>query len=306
MVSLVASPLFVSSLLLLSFLLGSTESAYRPVVLWHGMGDSCCNPLSMGHIKKLLEEHLPGVYVYSIEVGDNVIDDSWNSYFMNVNEQIEYVYHKLQNNTNLSKGFNAYGFSQGGQFLRAYIQRFNNPPVYNLISVGGQHQGVYGLPKCLGNDSKICNIVRDMLNKGAYSDDVQPYLAQAEYWHDPLNLEEYLDKCIFMPDINNALTTQNETYKENFISLNRLALVQFTEDTVVQPRESEWFGFYIDGQDKLVQDVQNTSLYLNDTVGLKHLMDNDKVDFIPCKGDHLQFTDAWFITNLIPYANNTL
>jgi palmitoyl-protein thioesterase len=286
----------------------SIESAenYRPIVLWHGMGDTCCYPFSMGKIKKLLEANLPGVYVYSIEVGDNIEDDAFNSYFKNVNEQIEYVCQKLKNNTELANGFNAYGFSQGGQFLRAYIQRCNDPPVYNLISVGGQHQGVYGLPKCPGNDSKMCELVRKLLNGGAYSEFVQPHLVQAEYWHDPLNTKEYLEKCVFLPDINNALPTQNATYKKNFMSLNHLALVQFTEDSVVQPRESEWFGFYIEGQDKLVEDVRNTSLYLNDTIGLKYLMDNNKVDFIPCKGDHLQFTDEWFIENLIPYANNTL
>lgn len=27
-------------------------------------------------------------------------------------------------------------------------------------------------------------------------------LVQAEYWHDPLNEDEYRDKCIFLPDIN--------------------------------------------------------------------------------------------------------
>ena len=27
-------------------------------------------------------------------------------------------------------------------------------------------------------------------------------LVQAEYWHDPLNEDEYREKCIFLPDIN--------------------------------------------------------------------------------------------------------
>ena len=27
-------------------------------------------------------------------------------------------------------------------------------------------------------------------------------LVQAEFWHDPLNEDEYRKKCIFMPDIN--------------------------------------------------------------------------------------------------------
>jgi len=294
------------TILVTLLLLITVEASYRPIVLWHGMGDSCCDPISMGAIKRLLEKHLPGVYVYSIEVGDNVLDDEMNSFFMNVNEQIVYVHQKLKNDTKLANGFNAFGFSQGGQFLRAYVERFNDPPVYNLISVGGQHQGVFGLPRCLGNNSEACEIVRKMLNLGAYTKEVQPYLVQAEYWHDPFNNEEYISKCVFLPDINNELDNKNETYKKNFMSLNQLALVKFTEDTFVQPRESEWFGFYDIGQDKVVQDVTNTTLYTEDWIGLKYLMDNKKVDFISCVGQHLQFSDKWFISNLIPYANNTL
>ena len=43
-----------------------------PVVIWHGMGDSCCNPLSMGSIKKLIEQQVKGIYVNSLEIGNNV------------------------------------------------------------------------------------------------------------------------------------------------------------------------------------------------------------------------------------------
>jgi palmitoyl-protein thioesterase len=32
-------------------------------------------------------------------------------------------------------------------------------------------------------------------------------------------------------------------------------------DTVVQPRESEWFGFYAPGQDKTVLPLEQTPLY---------------------------------------------
>lgn len=46
----------------------------------------------------------------------------------------------------------------------------------NLLSVGGQHQGVFGLPKCPGNNSEMCEVVRKMLNYGAYSPEVQPHL----------------------------------------------------------------------------------------------------------------------------------
>ena len=39
--------------------------------------------------------------------------------------------------------YNALGFSQGGQFLRAVAQRCPQG-MKNLVTFGGQHQGVYG------------------------------------------------------------------------------------------------------------------------------------------------------------------
>jgi len=115
----------------------------------------------------------------------------------------------------LLNGFNAIGFSQGSQFLRAYVQRCNNPPVVNLISIGGQHQGVYGLPHCPGSYT-ICEYVRQLIDIGAYVGWIQDFLVQAEYWHDPWDRDGYLKYNIFLPDINNEFEKKNETYKKKF------------------------------------------------------------------------------------------
>jgi palmitoyl-protein thioesterase len=131
----------------------------------------------MGRIQKLVESQLPGVYVYSIMVGQSVAEDELNGFFMNVNDQVKFVCEKLASDPNLKDGFNAIGFSQGSQFFRAYVESTdtppllthqnsslqiliysflfcfvgcNSPPVYNLISIGGQHQGVFGFPRCPG------------------------------------------------------------------------------------------------------------------------------------------------------------
>ena len=44
------------------------------VCCFHPLGDSCCNPLSMGAIKGLLEKQLPGVYVSSLRIGNNIVE----------------------------------------------------------------------------------------------------------------------------------------------------------------------------------------------------------------------------------------
>eukprot|EP00951_Prasinocladus_malaysianus_P004950 scaffold35109_cov30-Prasinocladus_malaysianus.AAC.1 len=36
---------------------GSSE--FTPIVLWHGLGDSCCNPDSIGAVQEAIEEQLP-------------------------------------------------------------------------------------------------------------------------------------------------------------------------------------------------------------------------------------------------------
>ena len=40
------------------------------------IGDTCCNPISMGYIKKLVEEHVSGIYVKSLEIGNNIEEAS--------------------------------------------------------------------------------------------------------------------------------------------------------------------------------------------------------------------------------------
>jgi len=282
------------------------QSAFLPVVLWHGMGDTCCDPLSMGRIKRLIEKHLPGIYVKSLMIGNNVIEDEYNGFLMNVNDQIVFANKEINNDTNLTVGFNAIGFSQGSQFLRAYVERFNSPQVNNLISIGGQHQGVFGFPQCPGDNVTLCEIVRRLLNYGAYEPFVQDHVVQAEYWQDPLNEDEYLKDCVFLPDINNNLATKNATYKANMLKLDNFVMVMFENDTMVQPKESEWFGFYVAGQDKLTYTLQQSELYQQDWIGLKQMNESGKLTFLATEGNHLQFTDAWFVDNIIPFLNATI
>ncbi|KAK0168978.1 hypothetical protein PV327_002734 [Microctonus hyperodae] len=262
------------------------------------MGDSCCFSFSLGKIKNILENEIPGVYVKSIKIGNDVVEDVINSYFKNVNEQINEVCRDLSNDVKLKSGYNAIGFSQGGQFLRAIAQRCPSPQIKNLISLGGQHQGVYGLPNCGSIHHPLCDYLRKMLNYGAYSKFIQNRLVQAEYWHDPLQEDEYKKKSAFLADINNELVI-NETYKENLQRLNRLVLVLFENDTMVQPRESEWFGFYKPGQSVELETLQQSQLYKEDRLGLNKMDKNGKIHFLSVAANHLQFTDHWFNETII-------
>ncbi|XP_041069351.1 palmitoyl-protein thioesterase 1-like isoform X1 [Carcharodon carcharias] len=270
-----------------------------PVVIWHGMGDSCCKGLTLKHIK-LVEETVPGCYVLSLKIGKNVTEEIGNSYIMNVNDQVEQACNILSKDKKLQNGYNAMGFSQGGQFMRAVAQRCPSPAMMNLITFGAQHQGVYGLPHCPGESSHICNWIRKMLNLGAYNSLIQKHLVQAEYWHDPLNEDLYRNKSIFLAEINQERGI-NESYKENLMKLKKFVMVKFLKDSMVDPVDSEWFGFYKAGQAKDTYSLQESVLYQEDRLGLKAMNKASKLEFLTVDGDHLQFSKEWFINNIVPY-----
>ncbi|XP_018015813.1 palmitoyl-protein thioesterase 1-like [Hyalella azteca] len=108
------------------------QSDFLPVVLWHGMGDTCCYPFSMGHVKNLIQQQHNGTYVYSIMIGDSIISDAEQAFLGNANDQVAEVCDKLQADPELVNGYHAIGFSQGGQFLRAVAQRCPSPPMVNF------------------------------------------------------------------------------------------------------------------------------------------------------------------------------
>lgn len=269
-----------------------------PIVFWHGLGDSCCSPLSLGGFMKFIDGQLPGVHIHSLKIGQNMIEEVENGYFMNVNDQVAVACELIRNDTALSGGYNAIGFSQGSQFLRAVAQRCPEPPMRNLISLGGQHQGIFGFPRCPGENSTLCDYVRRALNLGAYWEFVQDHLVPAEYWHDPFNRALYKAKSVFLADINNEVT-KNETYKENLLKLKSFVLVLFEDDTVVDPRETSWFGYYPDNDDKTIVPLQEQDIYTQDWIGLKQLDESGRLFFLKTPGDHLKFSKQWFIDNII-------
>ena len=129
---------------------------------------------------------------------------------MPIAQQVALACAQIKNASYLSAGYNAIGFSQGAQFLRAVLQQcVDAPPMINLISIGGQHRGVYGMPRCLGANYTLCDVMRKLLSEGALEPEVQSKLVQAQYWNDPFRHEEYLERNVFLPDINNELQSKS-------------------------------------------------------------------------------------------------
>lgn len=64
--------------------------------------------------------------------------------------------------------------------MRAYVERFNSPPVNNLITFGSQHMGVSDLPACKPYDI-TCQLARRATRNGVYTEWAQANLVQASH-----------------------------------------------------------------------------------------------------------------------------
>jgi palmitoyl-protein thioesterase len=106
---------------LLAFAISSIKASplfadkFHPIVLWHGLGDSAYSE-GMQSLASNLREAFPGIYVHLVTLAQDLAGDQRAGFFGNVNSQIDQVCRDLKEVDELKNGFDAIGFSQGGEF----------------------------------------------------------------------------------------------------------------------------------------------------------------------------------------------
>ncbi|CDU23618.1 related to palmitoyl-protein thioesterase 1 [Sporisorium scitamineum] len=275
----------------------------HPLVIWHGLGDSAHSE-GIESFMTQLKEAFPGLYVHSVtqdEASDS--EDRRQGFFGHVNDQVEKACQQLAAIDELRNGFDAIGFSQGGQFLRAYVQRCNTPRVRNLVTFGSQHMGIADLPAC-GPTDLLCRVAEAALRGGVYTDYAQSHLVTAQYYRnpkDPRAFAAYLEKNDFIKDINNEGEQTNATYARNLASLENFVMLMFGKDTTVEPKQSSWFASYpIRDETDSVRGgnldeptpLRQSSIYLEDRIGLRQLDRRGSLVMELCHGVHMQIDPA--------------
>jgi palmitoyl-protein thioesterase len=280
----------------------TTGQAVYPTVTAHGMGDSCFNQ-GMQDITDVVG-NTTGAYAVCIPTGTKLTDTT-NGFFMTMNTNVDKFYENIQKDPQLKNApwINCVGFSQGNSLCRGYIQRYNNPPVANFLSVHGTVSGVAGFPNCNpdGLLGPVCKQIAADCGDAAYTPITQEALFQADYFRDPLRVNTTAYKQYSeIAQWNNEGLTQFPNYKENFVKTKRFAMIKALKDTMVFPNEGEWWGHFADGSMKTVLTMKETKWYTDDLFGLKTVDEAGKIVFNTTAKNHLEFTHeqlAWWVAN---------
>ncbi|OTB06464.1 hypothetical protein M426DRAFT_318877 [Hypoxylon sp. CI-4A] len=259
-----------------------------PVVIWHGLGDNFAAE-GLQSVGALVEKVNPGTLVYYIHLDESASNDRTATFYGNVTEQIAKVCEDLASHPILSTApaIDAVGFSQGGQFLRGYIERCNFPPVRSLVTFGSQHNGIVDYKACSAADW-LCKGAMALLHTNTWTAWVQSRLVPAQYFRDPVDLDSYLESSNFLADINNERELKNETYAKNIASLENFVMYLFEDDTTVIPKETGWFE-EVNGSE--VTPLRSRPIYTEDWIGLKALDKKGGLKFKTTPGEHMRLSD---------------
>ncbi|KAG4305176.1 hypothetical protein PORY_001346 [Pneumocystis oryctolagi] len=267
-----------------------TQNNTLPVVLWHGLGDSY-DSQGMREIVDILS-NLLNTYVHSIYLDKHSLNDKNSGFFGNVNDQVAFVSQQLSSIDELKYGFNAIGFSQGGLFLRAYIERYNRPKVVNFITFGTPHNGIsdfYCPPGVI-----ICKAANYFVKHGLWSQWVRDNIVPIQYYRDLENMDDYSKHNSFLNDINNEKEVKNGTYARNMASLKKFVMVEFSNDLLIIPKGSCSFNSYNKSADEIIY-LRNTMMYLDDWIGLKQLDEKNALVQMTIPGGHMEIDYSVFV-----------
>eukprot|EP00980_Cylindrotheca_fusiformis_P028568 scaffold22612_cov138-Cylindrotheca_fusiformis.AAC.2 len=288
----------------------SSVSSKLPIVLAHGMGDSCFNS-GFQKLVKYTSKTLGNVYSVCIPTGKDRKEDTANGYFLNMDASVDIFAKTIQADPQLKNGFHAIGLSQGNNIIRGYIARYNEPAVDTFISVNGVNGGTGALPNCFPTTTTssrgsaedastslggICSLLMEQASRRAYTEFAQEHSFQANYWRDPRQAQrEAYQKFSQLARWNNEGEPFNQTLKDNFAKTNKFVWVMATKDEMVWPKEGEqWGAADPDAPLHRILPRKETEWYKKDSFGLKTAEEAGKNHYASFDGDHLQFTmDDW-------------
>jgi len=321
-----------------TFTNGGTTKVVTHVVLIHGMGDTCCNPSSLGAIEEAVKKATTTTKVMSIRFGTSEASDFISGFLGNAFRLVhDYGCEQIVREARKEEGSETIllGFSQGGVFARAMVELCGDEAnVKKLITFGAPHAGVWKFPGCDRMAStasrKWCEYSRKIASKAAYSKMWKSKSVQASYFRDVSDKERFetyersgsllsvINGEEFFDDANTttkSVARQNDEQRrrrrrrERMCNLDLFAMFSFEKDKVVVPKDSAVFSDapsipfeYTEEKASELLNVRETKFYLNEEDGLclRELDGKDrmKIDVVP-NANHMQFSLDWFTENIV-------
>lgn len=294
---------YVASALLLLNCYGDSHAldeqssvSHTPIILVAGLG---IDNIDMQPLEHLICKYLPDAYVRQIRIEHGNFTSFWN-----LERHAHYLTQAIYEDPQLRHGFHMIAFSQGGLSARFYIERFNLPPVKTYISLATPQRGIYRTVTRADPNLGWLSLFEPYITHLLYTILGQQFLSVANYWHDPLQEEQYLRLCRFLPVLNNEIEHEHRPlFKEHFTSLEQVILMQALCDEIVDPLISTHFGFYVQGSDDTIESLFESRIYLDDTIGLRTLDQAHKLHFVTvsCTRTDLLTNEYNFVHNMLPY-----
>jgi palmitoyl-protein thioesterase len=232
-----------------------------PIILSHGIGDSC-DSTNIEVFKDNLKEALkhPNLIIDIKCIGhENFFERIFN--IVNLRQQSEEVCKKLNSfiltNPNFKDGFHLIGLSAGAIKDRYIIQHCNIGKVKVYVSIGAPQLGI---------NSLFTSVIKDLDMNSEYGS--------------------------FIQELNN-MKHYNKAYHQRLLAIEKMILIKFENDNYIKPANSAWFGFEEAGKDY----VNESKLYQKEIhsegkegIGIKQLYDSGKINFhMIDKAEHLDF-----------------
>ena len=265
--------------ILLLAIIALSYSIY-PIAVFHGIIDSCTMKNTSMLVNDLKNDL--GVHVECIEVGNGY----WDSVMKPMTEQVKLACESIKSNPNFQGKFNVLGISQGTLIGRYIVEKCDmEGQVVRYMSFDGPQMGVGFVPKI--DCGTFCDWMVNLTVPLAYKfqDTLSP-MGYLKYRYDRSYYDEHDD--IFLKMLNNEREEKDQEIYDRFTSLEKVKLIKAKHDSVIVPRESSWFEFY-DYDGKTIIPLEESDFYINDNIGLRKLIEEDKVIFYEIDQEHVLY-----------------
>ncbi|XP_068239467.1 lysosomal thioesterase PPT2-A [Palaemon carinicauda] len=245
-------------------------SAYRPVVVIHGVWDL---RFSLDFLADMIQEEHPGTEVHVIDLlhGWKSLAPLWY--------QVKTFYAKiLPIMQKAENGIILIGYSQGGVLSRGIIESMDHN-ITRFISLSSPQAGQYG-------DEFLRLIFPQYIKETAYElfySKMGQSISVGNYWNDPHHQELYYKYSNYLPYLNNEVDgSYKKDYRKNFLKLEHLILIGGPDDGVITPWQSSHFAYFDENEN--VTEMRDQYYYRTDTFGLRTLDKAGKVTIYEVPG----------------------